>query len=109
MPDNTTNSRVMVRFVANCSPYISGERAAFPKTAADRLINRRVAVLDKDTSKSVEYDEEENPDDYDEPNDGNGTASEGDDAGAGSVPKKGKKSKSAKGKQGKRKRVKADD
>lgn len=104
MSAHILDNRVMVKFIANCSPYASGERAAFPRIAADRLVSRKVAIYDKDAAIAEEVDEDDN----DEQNDGNGTANTLDGSGDGAGTES-KKRKGAKGKSGKRKRVKAED
>jgi len=38
------NTRRMVQFVQNASPYLAGEKAAFPATSAQRYVDRRLAV-----------------------------------------------------------------
>lgn len=101
------DTRKMVQFIENCSPYLAGERAAFPPKEAQRL---------KDIKKAVFLDENGNPiydvakvKSNDEPNAENGQA--GDDAGDAGKASKSRKGK-GKGKTkagGKRKRVKADE
>lgn len=44
MRNPETDTRIMVHFQQNCSPYISGEKAAFPPAEAQRLVDRKLAI-----------------------------------------------------------------
>lgn len=50
------DNRRMVQFVQNCSPYLSGEKAAFPPEQARSLVERRLATYidSKEPKKSEE-------------------------------------------------------
>lgn len=49
--------RKMVRFIRNCSPYRSGERAAFNVPDAQKLVDRKVAVFDSFEDKTTDVEE----------------------------------------------------
>lgn len=54
----TKPDRIMVLFTRNCSPYRAGERAAFNKPDAQKLVDRKLAVFDEPkTSEEAKVDE----------------------------------------------------
>lgn len=49
------DNRRMVLFLQNCSPYLSGEKAAFPPNEARSLVERKIAAYaDKKETTKVE-------------------------------------------------------
>lgn len=99
------DERQMVLFTQNCSPYLSGERAAFGIREATRLRDRKLAVF-VDSDGSVEkpiitvgdagITKEAKNDGHNEQNDDDGIVKDGAEKGSGKG--KGKKSKTGGGK-----------
>lgn len=105
MKNNDT--RKMVLFTENCSPYLAGERAAFPIKEANRLKEiKKVVFLDDDGNPIYPAPKKEATNDQSDDANGSESTDDSGDAGKGSKSGKGK----GKGKtktSGKRKRVKA--
>lgn len=96
------DNRQMVLFIQNCSPYLSGERAAFNPVEAKRLRDRKIVTfVDTNVEKELPLITEEEAgtkkvkDNGDSEQDVDNIGSE---SGAGEGPAKGKKSKTGGGK-----------